>query len=201
MTFTKLSLVAVLAAASASAIAQGPKSALSYDYIEAGYGQVKIDNVDLGEVTLRGYGLNVSKSLNDRIYATLSYQDVKKSDLATLAGDVDVTVSSTSVALGARFSLATETDFFAEVGGTRGSFKTSGAVAATETSNDWSGSVGVRSLLTNNVEGSLSASVVGSEWTYAAGALFHQNKKFALGVNYQTATDVSAWTAGVRYSF
>ena len=119
--------------------------------------------------------------------------------MATEAGDVDLTVSSSSVALGARFPLATETDFFAEVGGTRNSFKVTGE--ATETSNDWSGSLGVRSLLTNNVEGSLRASVVDSEWTYAAGAVFHLNKQFALGVNYQTATDVSAWTAGLRYSF
>ncbi len=176
--------VAILALSPIAAVA-GP----GYDYVEAGYVNVKIDNGP----TLDGFGLRGSFSVNEQFHVTAHYIQTSDSPL---------TLSETMVALGYSMNLSDRADFVARAGWLQSRVKITGLGSATE--SGYMLQAGFRSMMSAEIE--LNGFVThrdagGSETSLDLGGVYHFNQQFGASLGVSFSDDATIWTLGGRFSF
>jgi len=166
----------------------------SWNNIGLGYINVDIDDTDFEP---SGFVLSGSHLLNDNVYVHALYRSAEDD----LFGD-DLEISTLNLGLGYRHSLNATTDLFGEVSYLNVEAEFSGQ---SEDENGYSLTVGVKSVLIDNLEGALSAtrdSLDGeSETAINVGLSYFLNEQFSVGVGYSFADDAKILNVGVRFHF
>lgn len=201
----KKTLIAIaLIGTSTSVLADSPK----WDKIQASYIETDIETPIDNDITMDGYAVSGSLSLNESMFILANFDSVgDESDF----GDVDL--DSTNAGLGFNHGLTESTDIFATV--TYEKLQLTGSVDALGSESfDESGygaGVGIRSMLTDFLELSVKADYLDIDdenaMRYDASAFFHLTENLSLGVGYklydldEIDQDVDTMSASVRYSF
>lgn len=171
---------------------------LSYDYVQLSYVATDADGLDMDGASLDG-----SLKLNDNVFVVAGFAHDRSDRIGGLRAEVD----SYKLGLGYRYGLNQQTDLVAGASWIRGKAQVSysGFGSASESDNGYSLDVGLRHLLTPQVE--LNAAVNysdifdGDDTALNLAALFHATHNLSVGVGYSVASDVDAWAVGVRLNF
>lgn len=169
-----------------AAVMAGP----SYNYIEAGYQSVDLDDGP----TLDGYGLAGSFAVAENFHVFGGLGEVKKSP---------VTLTSSELGVGYNTPLTGTTDLVLRAAWVHGEVKASGFGSSSD--NGWGAQAGVRSMLTEQFE--LNGFVThvdlfdDSETGFSIGAVYHFTHNFGLSGGVDASSDATGWNLGVRFSF
>lgn len=189
---SKLLLLATLVIASTPTFSETP----DFNFIEAGYGIGDID--DLDGVSLKGFAIDGSFTVGENGFITANYSSLGDEDFG-----IDIDAVTSSIGFGYRYSLADSTDAYASI-----SYEYVEADIEGFGSDDDSGfglTVGVKSRLTDQFEldGSIGYINIADESEVGFGISGHYyfTPKFAVGVSYSTAADLSVTAISARYAF
>lgn len=201
----KKTLIAIaLIGTSTSVLAESP----NWDKIQASYIETDIETPIDNDITMDGYAVSGSLSLNESIFILANFDSVgDESDF----GDVDL--DSTNAGLGFNHGLTESTDIFATV--TYEKLQLTGSVddlgSESFDESGYGAGVGIRSMVTDFLELSVKADYLDIDdenaMRYDASAFFHLTENLSLGVGYklyeldEIDQDVDTMSASVRYSF
>lgn len=201
----KKTLIAIaLIGTSTSAFADSP----NWDKIQASYIETDIETPIDEDVSMDGYAVSGSLSLNESFFILANFDSVgDESDV----GDVDL--DSLNAGIGFNHDITDSTDFFATV--TYEKLELVGSVDAIGSESfDESGygaGLGIRSMITDFFELSVKADYLDIDdenaIRYDASAFFHLTSNLSLGVGYklydldEIDQDIDTIAATVRYSF
>lgn len=201
----KKTLIAIaLIGTSTSVLAESP----NWDKIQASYIETDIETPIDNDITMDGYAVSGSLSLNESMFILANFDSVgDESDF----GDVDL--DSTNAGLGFNHGLTESTDVFATV--TYEKLQLTGSVddlgSESFDESGYGAGVGIRSMLTDFLELSVKADYLDIDdenaMRYDASAFFHLTENLSLGVGYklydldEIDQDVDTMSASVRYSF
>ncbi len=184
-----LGLISLLALA-APAMADG----LSYNYLEAGYLEVDVDDSFI-DVDGDGFSIGGSFEVGDSTYV---FADYASADL-----DLGVDLDQLRVGVGLHGPIGDNVDLF----GTLSYISVEASALGISVDDDGFGaSVGVRALISDALE--LSASLnyddlsdSGDDTTVGGAAWFNLSDNFALGVQADFGDDISTYGVGARVYF
>jgi opacity protein-like surface antigen len=185
-----------LAGASTALAAQG----LPYNFVEAGYVNIDIDDTD---VDADGFGLRAQGLINPNVYLFGEYTQVETDRFEGASLELD----QVSAGLGYRAPLNQTTDFNATVSYERAKakFKGSAAFLGSDSENGFGLGIGLRTLLTPVLEGRVGVDYVDigdeDDTVFGAGLRFNITPAFALGADYAIGSDAKGYTLGARLSF
>lgn len=201
----KKTLIAIaLIGTSTSVLAESP----NWDKIQASYIETDIETPIDNDITMDGYAVSGSLSLNESMFILANFDSVgDESDF----GDVDL--DSTNAGLGFNHGLTESTDIFATV--TYEKLQLTGSVddlgSESFDESGYGAGVGIRSMVTDFLELSVKADYLDIDdenaMRYDASAFFHLTENLSLGVGYklydldEIDQDVDTMSASVRYSF
>lgn len=187
---TLLSLSAILSLSlSFGAMAQSP----TFDYVQAGYTQVDVDE------KMDGFHIEGSYSLTNHVFVRGEYQEASET-FYTTRFDVDLT----SLALGYQAAINDQTSYYAAL-----SFEAMDAQAGPlkNDANGFGAYVGAKHFISPDVElfGELSYINIHdadiSNVSYELGGQYHFDDAWSAGVSYRKLDDTALVNAGVRYAF
>lgn len=201
----KKTLIALaLIGTSTSAFADSP----DWDKLQASYIETDIETPFDEEISMNGYAVAGSLSLNESIFVLANFDSVgDESDF----GDVDL--DSLNAGIGFNHSITDSTDLFATA--TYEKLELVGSVDAIGSESfeesGYGAGLGIRSMITDFFELSVKADYldIGDENAirYDASAFFHLTESLSFGVGYklydldEIEQDVDTLAATVRYSF
>ncbi len=195
MTARMLALAALLAL-SGAALA----SDLNYNYIEADYVTVDIDDFD---EDFDGWSVNGSFLLTEQVFMFGGYSDISTDQI----GGFKLSSEGLTLGLGYRYELSRQTDlnFAAAFERVKAMAELGGFGSESVSENGYSLAVGVRHLVSPLFEvavGAVYADIGDDDDTSAtAGALFHVTEAVALGVTLGFGSDATSYAGGVRLKF
>ena len=170
---------------------------LSYNYIQLGYQKADLDD-DLAGISIDGdgYGISGSFEVGESFFIGAGY--------SALDFDFGVDLDQLSIGGGYHTGLSDRSDFFATISYIRAEASVSGFGSLDE--DGYGVSVGIRGLLTDNVElnGSIAYSDLGDGadgTAFGVGALYSFTENFALGFDVSTDDDVTMYGVGARFYF
>lgn len=195
--FTSTLLVA-LSSIPALATAQ----TFNYNYVEGGYMSVDPDNMS---TDADGFNLGASALLTSNIFIFSGYSELETNRIPGF--NAVFNFRSVDAGVGYRMALGDVTDLNLKgaVLSGRIKLKNAGFLSGSDTDTGYRLSVGLRHLLTDQVElnGGLSYSDIFDDDSTAlnAGILFHLTPSFSIGGGYTYTSDSTGWTAGLRFNF
>ncbi len=168
---------------------------ISYNYVVGGYQRIDLDN---------GFGLDID---GDRFAIGGSFEVGESWFLFAGYGlsdfDFGVELDEISAGVGFHTAISPSTDFVAEVGFASADISAAGVSVD---DNGYAASVGVRSMLSNEVE--LAAAVTyadigdfGSDTSVGGSAWYNLSEQFALGLTANAGDDVTSYGLGARLYF
>ena len=189
-----LVLIAVMLAApmlAAPAMAEG----LSYNYLQAGYQRVELDD-DFLDVDGDGFGIGGSFEIGRNAYVFANY--------GTADFDFGVDFNELGAGIGYHMSVGTQTDFVASIGYIRGEAEAPGSPSVDD--SGIAASIGLRSMVTDKLElfGSINYADLddsGDETSVGAGMWYSVTDAFALGVSAGVGDDTNSYGLGARLYF
>ena len=192
-------ILSVLAASAALAPFMAQAEGLSYTYVEAGYANTDID--ELNE-TLGGWGLKASFEITENIFVQGRYFD-QKTD--TSFGDLKY--QPWDIAVGYAWPIAEQTDIYGTVGYASVDLDVPNSIGDTNTSDDgYTLGLGVRTRFAEKfeVEGTAkyaNLSDYGDEFDFGVFGRWYMTDMFALTVGYNIGDETSTFWGGVRLEF
>jgi hypothetical protein len=194
-----LALAAILpVAAQADDNTSSTTSAVSYNYVEAGY-----TRADWLGANFNGFQVAGSFGFNEHWYGSAAYRQVRN-------GDADVTLDDSNINVGWHTAMSDKADFLAEVGYARagvdiGSF-------GSGNSDGYRAAVGIRGMMAPNFEGTIKAdwtkiNDTGSSGEFGAtvGATYYFGETWGVTGSYQHSKlvdeNMNTWSLGVRAKF
>lgn len=182
-------MLAALALAPLASQAEGP----GYSYVEGGYVRTNIDGIgkDADGFVVRG-----SVELPRDFFLFASYID---------QGVYGIDIKQYGVGAGYAWSMTDTTDLYGKVGYAKAEADAD-AYGFGLDDDGYSLGVGIRSLVTKNVELEASINYVdlsdsGDDTTFGAGARWYFTENFALGIEAQVGDDATTYGIGFRWSF
>ena len=170
---------------------------LSYNFIELGYQKAELDD-DLAGISFDGdgFGIGGSFEVGESWFVGVGY--------STIGFDFGIDLDQISVGGGYHAGLSDRTDFFAALSYLSVEVSASGLGSVDE--DGYGVAIGVRSMLTDNVElnGSLGYSDLGNGadgTAFNAGALYSFTESFAVGFDIGIEEDVTLYSVGGRFYF
>ena len=175
---------------------QSPK----WDSVGISYQTVDIDGDELS-----GFGVSGSKLLGEDFFAVASYS-YAGDEIEIYNSDLDLDLYSLSAGFGYRYSLTQNADIFGIV-----SYESMEAEVSyedeseSETENGYGLQIGVRTLITEQIELGASIHYIDiadtTETAFSASALFNFTDQFSAGVGYNTVDDVDTLSVSAVYFF
>ncbi|MDC9513877.1 outer membrane beta-barrel protein [Pseudoalteromonas sp. CST5] len=177
---------------SPAAFAESP----NFNYVAAGYLDGDIDGDDADGWTFDG-----STLLGENFFLSGQYQTLGNSD-----DGVDVDLNWLSAGIGYRTAIGANTDFYGLA--TYENVELEASYRGSNASNDENGyslSVGVRSMVSDNIEldgrvGNVDIADE-SETSFSVGARYYINNNVSLGANYTSLDELDLVSLTARYSF
>lgn len=170
---------------------------LSYNFIELGYQKAELDD-DLAGISFDGdgFGIGGSFEVGESWFVGVGY--------STIGFDFGIDLDQISVGGGYHAGLSDRTDFFATLSYLSVEVSASGLGSVDE--DGYGVAIGVRSMLTDNVElnGSIGYSDLGNGadgTAFNAGALYSFTESFAIGFDIGIEEDVTLYGVGGRFYF
>lgn len=170
---------------------------LSYNFIEIGYQEAELDD-DLAGFSFDGdgFGIGGSFEVGESWFIGVGY--------STIGFDFGIDLDQISVGGGYHAGMSDRTDFFATLSYLSVEVSASGFGSVDE--DGYGVAVGVRSMLTDNVElnGSLGYSDLGDGadgTAFNVGALYSFTESFAVGFDIGIEEDVTLYSLGGRFYF
>ena len=169
-------------------------SAVSYNYVEAGYINADFDGDDAD-----GFALQGSVGFAQNWYAAGMYRQVD---------DNGVTLDNTTINLGWHHALSDKADFFVDGGYAR--YEIDVDDFGNESFDGWNIGAGFRGMLSPTFEGWIKGQYVDvkdmdGEFGISAGAIWHFNETWGLTGSYEHTQvfdeDMDVWGVGIRASF
>ncbi|MDV6314991.1 outer membrane beta-barrel protein [Idiomarina sp. HP20-50] len=201
----KKTLIALaLIGTSTSAFADSP----NWDKIELSYIETDIETPIDEDISMKGYGVAGSFSLNDSMFLLANFDSVgDESDF----GDVDL--DSLNAGIGFNHSITDSTDIFATA--TYEKLELVGSVDALGSESfkesGYGAGLGIRSIITDFFELSVKADYLDIDdenaIRYDASALFHLTNSLSFGVGYkfydldEIKQDIDTIAATIKFSF
>jgi Ax21 family sulfation-dependent quorum factor len=172
-------------------------SELSYNFIEADYLRVNIDDAD--DFDPAGFGLRGSFAMGEQFYGFGSYLSASDD-----VGGFDLDVDQSQLGLGYRHGVSDKADFIAELSWINQSVDVDGLGEAD--GNGGKLSVGIRGLMGDQFEGYAKANYLdGSDFdgdfSATLGAQFRFNETWGLTGEAEFGGDGDVYMIGVRASF
>ena len=170
---------------------------LSYNFIELGYQKAELDDDLAGfSVDGDGFGIGGSFEVGESWFIGVGY--------STIGFDFGIDLDQISVGGGYHAGLSDRTDFFATLSYLSVEVSASGLGSVDE--DGYGVAIGVRSMLTDNVElnGSLGYSDLGDGadgTAFNVGALYSFTESFAVGLDIGFEEDVTLYSLGGRFYF
>lgn len=197
----------VLATATAALLALAAPvhaTGLSYNYLEAGYVQADLDDVD---VDLKSVFVNGSFLVSEEVFLFAGYEDGESDSFDTFLGRGKLGFSGFNAGVGYRIGVAPQTDLNLAAAFQRIRVEGKGAlsVLGSDSENGYSLSVGLRHLVTPGFE--LNAGVTyidvgdSDDTLFSVRGLFHIGDIVALGLGYSIGSDADAVSGLVRLKF
>jgi hypothetical protein len=179
------------------ALAESPKSALSYSYAELGYINTKIDDANIdGD----GFGIRGSWGFTDRFHAFASFAD--------LGYDFGIDATQFEIGAGLNQPLAPRLDLVATVAYLNADVSANvPGFRSLDVSDDGFGvGVGLRGLVTDQFElnGKLNYAdfdKAGDDTNFTVGARYSFLPQWSVGADINFDSDGNSWMIGARYTF
>lgn len=171
---------------------------ISYNFIEAGYQEIDIDDDLLGgfDVDGDGYGIGGAFEINENWFVAASYS----------TADFDFGVDLTEVSLGAGYHvpLTDNSDFFGTLSYVSAEVSADGFGSIDE--DGYAAAIGVRGMVGERLELNGSLGYVdlgdgGDGTSFGAGLLYSFTDAFAVGFSLDIDEDITAYGIGVRLYF
>ncbi len=161
---------------------------LSYNYIEAGYQRIEIDDVAGIDVDGDGFGIGGSFEIGDDWFVRAGY--------STADFDFGIDLDQTVLGVGYHADISPNTDVFATVNYVRAEVSASGFGSVDD--DGFGISVGVRGMLTEQVELTGSLGYVdlddsGDSTTVAAAGFYNFTDMFSAGIAIEVDDDVTTF--------
>jgi hypothetical protein len=184
------SLLITSLSVSSAVMAKSP----SWNNIGLVYTSVDIDDTDYEP---SGFTLSGSHLVSDDVYVYGTYLSVEDYIFST-----DLEITTLNLGLGYRYALNATTDVFGQISYLNAEAKADGL---SEDENGYSLAIGIKSMLTDNVEGIIGASRDSldgeSETSLSLGLSYFVNEKFSIGAGYTFADDAKILNVGVKFHF
>jgi long-subunit fatty acid transport protein len=170
----------------------------SYNYIEAGYQEIDIDDDLLGgfDVDGDGFGVGGSFEINDNWFIGASYSKA----------DFDFGVDLTQLSLGAGYHvpLTNGSDFYGSLAFVRAEVSASGFGSVDD--DGYAAEIGVRGMIGDRFELNGSLGYVdlgdgGDGTSFGAGVLYSFTDSVAAGLSLDVDEDITAYGIGIRIYF
>ncbi|GIX37188.1 MAG: hypothetical protein KatS3mg128_1203 [Silanimonas sp.] len=202
MTRTSLAALLGLALATAPAV-QAKGEGLSYTYVEGRLAHVQVDALGSSDLTVNGKGGGIAGSLafgQTGLFATASH-DIADSD----AADFDLDMRRSSLGLGYALAIDERLHLVLDAKALRIKGK-DGSDSVRE--DGWQASVGLRSMLSQDVEASIKAGLIdvdGRDWVFydrnaivELGARWHIDGMWSVGLDAAFTRDERNAMLGLR---
>jgi len=202
---TLLSIALISASLSSSVLADshisGETSTVAspnWNYIQGSYASADATGFDLSGVAVNG-----SRLIGDNFFLMAGYS-LLSDDVSGF--DFDLDYAELSLGLGYRYAVNSSSDVYVAVSYEDRALETSGGGFRDKDSvNGYGVQVGLRSLVTDNIELSGSLGMVSidseSDTVFGLGANYFFNESFSAGVGYSSSDDIDITSLNVRYSF
>jgi hypothetical protein len=198
---TITALVGLALIASTSANAKG----LSYNYVEGNYLNSKFDIVDGFDLSAKGFGIGGSVAFGDTgLYGIAAYETIGED----FAGELDADVERITAGAGYALELDKDLHFIIEAAYLDYDFSLSDGVDTFDAgANGYRASVGVRSMLDENIEGLAKVGYQKVEeqgvelYDGAVGELgirWKMDAAWSVGLHAEIAQDETTYKAGIR---
>lgn len=189
---------AALALASPSLLARD----LSYNYLQASYVSVDLDDTD---VDADGFGLGVSAKVADQVFVFASYGKAESDRFTILGNSGTLELDTATAGLGFISPLQTNTDLNLGLAFVRAKASGTGDFSGSESENGYSLGAGLRHLFGPNFEGraGISYTDIGDDddTSFEIGGVIHMSPNLGLDLGYSVGSDADAWSAGLRLNF
>ena len=193
-----LSLVSVSSIALAGMISTAQASDFSYNYIEGGYSNYNIEEVD------SAFGVAGSYGVTENINVIGSYS---KANFDTNSS-VDASLNQFAVGVGYHTPIAPQTDILADISYVNMEVEASqGGISVSGSEGGYGLGVGVRHKLTDSIEGNARVSYMSiddeSDTAVSVGGRYNINEAMSAGVDLTTVTDKGPEiiTTSLRWNF
>ena len=193
-----LSLVSVSSIALAGMIGTAQASDFSYNYIEGGYSNYNVEEVDSAFAVSGSY--NVAENIN--VIGSYSKANFETNN------SVDASLNQFKVGVGYHTPIAAQTDILADISYINMEMEASQEGSSVSRSEGGYGlGVGVRHNLTNSIEGSARVSYMSiddkSDTAISVGGRYNINEAMSAGVDLTTVTDKGPEiiTTSLRWNF
>ena len=172
---------------------------LSYDYVGIGYTQIRMDTTF--RASMHGTAIEGSKLINDEFFVQGTYFDTSTDNVRFLGRSLNINVDfkQYQLSLGYRKPLQPGTDLIATAGFAHASTRVARGASATDTI--YPVSLGVKSRLTNDIEGSAEGILADGDFAYLLNMQYKISDLYAVGgyLRHDKNSDVYALT--VRFLF
>jgi hypothetical protein len=170
----------------------------NWNYIQGSYASADVIGFEPS-----GFAVNGSHLIGDNFFLMGDY-NLLSEDVSGF--DLDVDYAQLSLGLGYRYAVNSSSDVYVAVSYEDVTFELSGNDSKLKSSeNGYGVQVGVRSMVTDNIELSGSLGMVSidseSDTAYDLGANYFFNESFSAGVGYSSWDDIDITSLNVRYSF
>lgn len=193
-----LSLVTVSSIALAGMISTAQAGDFSYNYIEGGYSNYNIEEID------SAFGVGGSYGVTENINVIGSYS---KANIDTNSS-IDASFNQLAIGVGYHTSIAPQTDILADVSYINAEVEASNnGVTVSGSEGGYGLGVGVRHQLTDSIEGNARVSYMSiddeSDTAVSVGGRYNINEAMSAGVGLTTITDKGPEiiTTSVRWNF
>lgn len=187
-----------LALASPSVMAQD----LSYNYVQASYLSVDLDDT---EVDADGFAMGVSAKVADQVFVFAGYGTVESDSFTTFFGSGTVEVDTVTAGLGFINSLQPDTDLNLGLAFVRAKGAGTGDFSGSESENGYSLSAQLRHLFSASFEGraGIDYTDIGDDddTSFEIGGVVFLGPQFGIDLSYSVGSDADAWSAGLRLNF
>lgn len=173
---------------------------LNYNYIEADYVTVDVDDID---EDFDGWSVNGSFLLTEQVFMFGGYSDISSDSV----GGFKLSTEGVTLGVGYRYELSRQTDlnFAGAFERAKAKAELGGFGSESVSENGYSLAVGVRHLVSPQLElgvGAVYVDIGDDDDTSAnANALWHVTDVVALGVSLSLGSDATGYGVGVRLKF
>jgi len=186
-------------------LASAQESSLSYSYITASYSFFQFDDAGIDDsVDLNGFSLDLSYEVANRIFLWGGVS-IGSGDVDFLGENIDVDYTEFAGGLGAYVPIQPNIDIFGRIGILSGEVDASfEGIEESEDDTGLTGSVGLRILITPQLEGVLQAGVAvldDTVFTPSAGLLYYVTPQLQIGIGAGFSDEVNTYSVGGRYHF
>ena len=193
-------ILSVLAASAALAPFMAQAEGLSYTYVEVGYANTDIDEVN---ETVGGWGLKGSVEITENIFVQGRYADQK----TDVRDGGEVTLQPWDFSIGYAWPIADQVDIYGTVGYLNFDLDVPNSFELRNTSDDgYTLGLGIRSRFAEKfeVEGTAkyaNVSDYGDEFDFGVFGRWYVTDMFALTAGYNIGDETSTFWGGVRMEF